>query len=123
MKYKLIDVHNHEDEDVDFGTCELCMSVGTHYYEVYEVRDENGKHHFYESGEWSWGSYFEYSYGEIENVINFASWFSTQELPEDMTQEYFWHRVYDKYVTTVQKQEEWEDWSNENQVKLEIGQG
>lgn len=28
MKYKLIDIYSNTEEDVEFGTCELCMYIG-----------------------------------------------------------------------------------------------
>jgi hypothetical protein len=95
MNYKLIDVRTESEEEVEFGTCELCMSVGTLEYAVAVVEDEEGNTHEFENGYWSWGSWFEYSYDEIENVIDFASWFSKQELSE-LDASSFWGLV-DKY--------------------------
>lgn len=106
MKYKLIDVRNEQEDGVTFGTCELCMHVGTHYYEVYVLKDENGQEHSLESGFWSWGDYMTYSYESIHNAIDFADWLSKQNLPEDINEEYFFHNVYDRYVEEVQEDEE-----------------
>lgn len=93
MKYKLVDVRNEVEEDVTFGTCELCMSVGSNHYEVYYVEDEDGHKYQFESGFWSWGDYYDYTYESIQNVIEFASWFSKRELPKDLTENQFWDEV------------------------------
>lgn len=105
MQYKLVDVKNVVENGVQFGTCELCMSVGTHNFEVYVVEDENGKQFEYESGYWSWGDYMTYVWESIENAIEFASWFREQPLPLDMEEDYFWS-VVSRYIDEVQEAEE-----------------
>lgn len=102
MRYKLIDARTEHKNGVQFGTCELCMSVGVLDYEVYELEDENGKKYEFESGYWSWGDWMTYSWEEITNVIDFASWINNQELREDMTEETFW----DLYRDYTEMQEE-----------------
>lgn len=102
MHYKLIDVKNVVENDVTFGTCELCMHVGTHNFEVYVVEDENGQQFEYESGYWSWGDYMPFMWETIHNVIQFAAWFSEQQLPEDLGEEMFWDTV-KRYIRNVQE--------------------
>ena len=43
MKYKLIDIYSNTEEDVEFGTCELCMYIGDLTTEHYVFQDESGK--------------------------------------------------------------------------------
>lgn len=92
MKYKLIDVKNEIENGVTFGTCELCMSVGTHYYDVLIFEDENGDQHEVEAGMWSWGDYFHIY---IENAIEFADWVRNQEIEEELTSSVLQSLVYD----------------------------
>lgn len=92
MKYKLIDVKN-EIENVTFGTCELCMSVGTNYYDVLIFEDENGDQHEVEAGMWNWGDYFHIY---IENAIEFADWVKDQEIDEELTP-YVLQRLVNEY--------------------------
>lgn len=93
MKYKLIDVKQEVEEDVAFGTCELCMYVVDHQYTVAVIEDEEGNVFELENGYWSCGDYFIYSYESIENVIDFAAWFSEQDLPSDLDESTFWGLV------------------------------
>ena len=79
MKYKLIDIYLRTEEDVEFGTCELCMYVGDLTTQNFVFQDEKGKTITLEGGEWDWGSYSHYSYREI-NVIDFAEYISTLEI-------------------------------------------
>ena len=79
MKYKLVDIYSVTENDVEFGTCELCMSVGDLTTDHYVFEDEKGKRTTLEGGEWDWGSYSHYYYREI-NVIDFAEYISTLEI-------------------------------------------
>ena len=96
MRYKLIDVKREIEEGAEFGTCELCMSVGTLEYAVAVVEDEEGNVQEFENGYWSWGDWYEYCYEEIENVIDFAHWFSKQDLSSELDARGFWNLV-DRY--------------------------
>ena len=79
MKYKLIDIYSNTEEDVEFGTCELCMSMGDLTTEHYVFEDEDGKRTTLEGGEWDWGSYSNYAYRNV-NVIDFAEYISTLDI-------------------------------------------
>ena len=105
MIYKLIDVGREFEEDVTFGTCDYCMSVGTLEYAVAVVQDENGVIYEFENGYWSWGNWFEYSYEEIENVVDFAAWFGEQELTSELDASGFWELV-DRYIEEREDDEE-----------------
>ena len=104
MKYKLIDVRNEKEENVRFGTCELCMRTGTNYYEVYVVQDKTGKQYEFESGHWVYGEHMPYVWEDIHNVMQFAEWFGKQDLPADLEWYEFWEKV-DYYVYHVQGEE------------------
>ncbi len=79
MKYKLIDIYSNTEEDVEFGTCELCMYIGDLTTEHYVFEDEDGKRTTLEGGEWDWGSYSNYAYRNV-NVIDFAEYISTLDI-------------------------------------------
>lgn len=71
MKYKLIDI-KQETEEVEFGTCELCMWVGDLTTEHYVFEDENGKIITIEGGCWDWGDYINYTYADV-NILDFLT--------------------------------------------------
>ena len=79
MKYKLIDIYSNTEEDVEFGTCELCMYIGDLTTEHYVFEDEDGKRTTLEGGEWDWGSYSNYAYRNV-NVIDFAEYIRTLDI-------------------------------------------
>ena len=79
MKYKLIDIYSNTEEDVEFGTCELCMYIGDLTTEHYVFEDEDGMRTTLEGGEWDWGSYSNYAYRNV-NVIDFAEYISTLDI-------------------------------------------
>lgn len=80
MKYKLIDIET-ETEEVEFGTCELCMGIGDLTTDHYVFEDENGIRITVEGGEWDWGDYSHYTYSDI-NVIDFAAYISTLDIDD-----------------------------------------
>ena len=86
MKYKLIDIYSNTEEDVEFGTCELCMSMGDLTTNHYVFQDEKGKTITLEGGYWGWGSYYDYTYADI-NIIDFAEYISNLEI-KDLEEEF-----------------------------------
>ena len=78
MKYKIIDVEKYTEENVQFGTCDLCMSVGDLEHETIVLSDENGTIWNIETGVWDWGDYMTMIY--LENVVDFGAWLSTKEI-------------------------------------------
>lgn len=95
MKYELIDVKRHVEEDVEFGTCELCMSIGTLEYAVAVVKDNEGNVYEFENGSWSWGAWYPYSYEEISNIVDFAAWLREKEFDKELSDVAFWNLVDD----------------------------
>ena len=79
MKYKLIDIYSNTEEDVEFGTCELCMCIGDLTTGHYVFQDESGKTITLEVEGWDWGSYSNYAYRNV-NVIDFAEYISTLDI-------------------------------------------
>lgn len=86
MKYKLIDVIRKFEENVEFGTCDVCQYLGTLSYDVLVFEDENGNVYKEENGEWHWGEYDKK--WEIKNYVNFASFITGREFPEPKKNEY-----------------------------------
>ena len=85
MKYKLIDI-KQETEEVEFGTCELCMYIGGLTTEHYVFEDENGKIITIEGGCWNWGDYINYAYADI-NILDFAAYISSLDI-KDIEEEF-----------------------------------
>ena len=85
MKYKLIDI-KQKTEEVEFGTCELCMYIGDLTTEHYVFEDENGKIITIEGGCWNWGDYINYAYADI-NILDFAAYISTLDI-KDIEEEF-----------------------------------
>lgn len=106
MRYKLIDVVGKVDEDVTFGTCELCWSVGDLYYNEFIVEDVCGKQYVFVDGFWSWGDWITETYTYIQNVVQFAEWLSEQDLPPNLDEDTFWS-VVNEYIEKYQEEEEW----------------
>ena len=80
MKYKLIDI-KQKTEEVEFGTCELCMYISDLTTEHYVFEDENGKIITIEGGCWNWGDYIYYTYADI-NIIDFAAYISSLDITD-----------------------------------------
>lgn len=90
MKIKLIDVETTEDNDVTFGTCEMCMSYGHTTYEpvyIFQLGDDEDNLVKVDGYWWSWGDYSELM---VDNVIAFADYISQQEFPDDTELTYGW---------------------------------
>lgn len=79
MEYKLINVINKAEENVWFGTCELCEYMGTHHYDVLVFENEQGKQFEIENGYWCWGDYF--VRWPIDNYVKFADFIQGRDYP------------------------------------------
>ena len=77
---KVIDVGSNPEEEVEFGTCELCFSYGVadNPYMVLEFPD--GTQVTHETYFWDWGDYCE---SRVNNVVDFSAWLSEQELSDE----------------------------------------
>ena len=78
MAVKLIDYKHEVKHDVEFGTCELCMSTGDLRYGVFVFEDELGERLEITNGEWSWGDWFDDYH--IENIPRFADFFNKKNV-------------------------------------------
>lgn len=83
MKFKLIDILSHHEDDVQFGTCELCFHTGSLDTETMVLEDENGKIYELELGYWSWGDYFH----ELEimelSIMTIEEWISQHDFQDE----------------------------------------
>lgn len=85
----------------EFGTCELCFSIGTVDDPVFIFEMADGSKVEIDGYYWSWGDYEEIY---IDNVISFAAYISTQEFPEDTDFNYSWlHETVDLYEEAMDK--------------------
>lgn len=107
MKFKLVDVKQEVEYGVQFGTCEFCFSVGNLEKTFYILEDENKNTYALENGYWCY-DYFPLCYGEIQNVVDFASHLSKKEfLGEVVTNEKlskWFFSILNEYVDNVQTQ-------------------
>ena len=85
-KYFLVDVVEEVEEDVEFGTCELCTTVADLHYSIFIMKNaETGKEYPIEMGTWDWGEYFdEMTYFIDVNIGDFAEFLHTYNgFPDD----------------------------------------
>lgn len=79
--YKVIDVGSNPEDEVTFGTCELCLSYGNEVDNPYLVIEKpDGTTEEVDIYYWNWGDYFEY---HIDNVVNFSAWLVEQDIDDD----------------------------------------
>lgn len=77
---RLVDFRTEGEENVQFGTCELCFSSGVLDREFYVFEDDNGEQLDIECGYWSWG-YYTYEY-EVENVVRFGDFINRLQIKD-----------------------------------------
>ena len=79
MRFTIVDNDLSIDEEYEWGTCELCATVGTAKFPRIKVKWENGESQwidlFYDV------EYDGVSWLEIDNVFDFAGWL--REQPDD----------------------------------------
>ena len=106
MKYKLVDVIREVEENVQFGTCDLCQYMGTLYYDVLVFEDENGIKFKEQNGAWDWGDWIENWY--IDNYVDFAGFITDREYPEPEIDEYGIGKFYEIINLMYQDYSEYE---------------
>ena len=77
---EVIEIGSNPEEEVEFGTCELCFSYGIadNPYMVLEFPD--GTKVTLDTYYWDWGDYCE---AKVGNVVDFSAWLSEQELSDE----------------------------------------
>lgn len=95
MNVRLIDIIRETEEDVEFGTCELCFSVGNLDTETLIFQDGKGKQLEYELGSWSWGDYIQNYY--IDNIIDFANFINEKKIMSLDEIQINFDKLYDEY--------------------------
>ena len=78
MSVKLVDYKYEVEHDVEFGTCEPCMSNGDLEYGVFVFEDESGEQLEITNGEWSWGDWIDDYH--IGNIPRFADFFNKKNV-------------------------------------------
>jgi hypothetical protein len=83
-KIKFIDLET-EEEEVEFGTCELCFSTGTVNNPVLTfkvVKEDGSEEKLSINGyEWDWGDYNEI---DITNLVDFAAFLDPLEFDDSV---------------------------------------
>lgn len=79
MKIKFIGLDYHHEDNVDFGTCELCMFTSDYDFPImiFQVIKAGGQEEEVrvEAGSWGWGDYMPLYFG---NLAVFAEWLNKQ---------------------------------------------
>ena len=79
---KVIDVGTNPEDDVEFGTCEVCLSYGNEVDNPYMVLEfPDGTQATVDTYYWSAGDYWE---SKIKNVVDFSAWLSEQDLSDEV---------------------------------------
>lgn len=79
MKIKLHDYESEIEEDVTFGTCDMCMYVGDAEYPYFYFTYEDGTTEKVAGFFWSWGDLCTIY---IDNIPAFAAWMNDQDFVE-----------------------------------------
>ena len=89
MKIKLIDCEEYERVE-QFGTCDLCMHMGTAEYRTFTFENvATGELFDVEAQEWRYGDFFRAE--DIDNLARFAEWLLHNEVDEfEPRWEYSW---------------------------------
>lgn len=89
---KLVDIETDVQEDVQFGTCELCMYTSDLEVQNYIFEDDDGDQLSIEGGYWSWGDYVTYDidipFTELAQRIKDANIKTFNELREKFTYDF-----------------------------------
>ena len=80
MKIKLHDYESEIEEDVTFGTCDMCMYVGDAEYPYFYFQYEDGTTKKVEGFFWDYGDLYTIY---IDNIPAFAAWLNNQDFEED----------------------------------------
>ena len=79
---KVIDVGTNPEYDVEFGTCEVCLSYGNEVDNPYMVLEfPDGTQAKVDTYYWTGGDYWE---SKINNVVDFSAWLSEQDLSDEV---------------------------------------
>ena len=97
MNVKLIDVRYEEEQDVEFGTCELCFYTGDLSQEYLIFQDNEGKTTEIETGQWSWGDY-DIIY-HFDNVVDFGSFINSKNIKTLEELEEKFDELYEEYLS------------------------
>lgn len=115
-KIKFIDLETKEEE-VEFGTCEMCFSTGTVDNPVLNfkvVKEDGSEENLSIDGyEWDWGNYHEI---EVANLVDFAAFLAPLEFDDsiEFNTEWLWEIVdYYNALNTLHTQYEEKNTKNE----------
>lgn len=84
MRIKLVDSRTEHSDDVEYGTCELCMHTGPGSFTTITLEDYNGRYDL-DLFFWCWGDLFEIS---IDNLANFSVFLSKFHFDNDYRLDY-----------------------------------
>lgn len=77
MKIEILDYRSWEEKEVEFGTCEMCMSTGSAMFEQVLAQQDDGTPYWVDLYAWDYGHLLQI---HIDNIARFAAWLSEQDL-------------------------------------------
>ena len=104
MKIKLHDYESEIEEDVTFGTCDMCMYVGDAEYPYFYFKYEDGTTKKVEGFYWDYGDLYTIS---IDNIPAFAAWMNDQDFAEGfrITNYSTLQRLVDRYFQDKERED------------------
>lgn len=107
---KLVDVESVEEE-VTFGTCELCFSVMDYTFEYFIFEDsKTGERHSILNGEWDWGDFYEDIWLGIDgNICDIADFLIKKNIQTFEELESKWGDILSEYQQQSYAEEDYEE--------------
>ena len=104
MKIKLHDYESEFEDDVTFGTCEMCMYVGDAEYPYFYFRHEDGLTEKVGGFTWDYGALYTIY---VDNIPAFAAWLNEQDFEEGFRIENYTNlkRLVDKYFRDKERED------------------
>lgn len=108
---KLVDIESVEEEDVTFGTCELCFRVMDYTFEYFIFEDDKtGERHSILNGEWDWGDFYEDIWLGIDgNICDIADFLIKKNIQTFEELESKWGDILSEYKQQNCLEEDYEE--------------
>lgn len=99
---KLVDLRSETLQDVDFGTCEYCMSTSDLDIEFFVFEDDEGNTYEIETGEMEMDGYS--TIYDIGNIADFSHFILEKEIIDMKTLKDEFDNLYFEYIEKLEKE-------------------